>query len=132
MLGPIFMKIEYRRVTHVTVAVPAGEHERVKAFYGGILGLEEVTPPAAVDGAYDILWFQWLDVLLHIDFTPPWFRPAENRHLALEIKDIAKVRNYLEKQGAEIREAVVIPDRVRFYVLDPFGNYFEFIEMKHA
>jgi catechol 2,3-dioxygenase-like lactoylglutathione lyase family enzyme len=126
------MKIEYRRVNHVTVAVPAGEHEKVKAFYGGILGLEEVTPPAAVDGAYDILWFQWLDVLLHIDFTPPWFRPAENRHLALEVKDIAAVRNYLEKRGAEIREAVVIPDRVRFYVLDPFGNYFEFIEMKHA
>jgi catechol 2,3-dioxygenase-like lactoylglutathione lyase family enzyme len=126
------MKIEYRRVNHVTVAVPAGEHEKVKAFYGGMLGLQEVTPPGAVDGAYDILWFQWLDVLLHIDFTPPWFRPAENRHLALEVKDIAAVRDYLEKRGAEIREAVVIPDRVRFYVLDPFGNYFEFIEMKHA
>ena len=23
-------------------------------------------------------------------------------------------------------------DTRRFYVLDPFGNYFEFIEMKHA
>ena len=38
---------------------------------------------------------------------------------------------YLEENGAEIREAVVIPDRERFYVLDPFGNYFEFIEMKN-
>ena len=126
------MKIEYRRVNHVTVAVPAGQHETVKSFYGGILGLKEVTPPATVNGAYDILWFQWLDVLLHIDFTPPWFKPAENRHLAVEVDDIAAARDYLEKRGAEIREAVVIPDRVRFYVLDPFGNYFEFIEMKHA
>lgn len=126
------MKIEYRRVNHVTVAVPAGQHEKVKSFYGGILGLKEVTPPGAVNGAYDILWFQWLDVLLHIDFTPPWFKPAENRHLAVEVDDLAAVRDYLQKRGAEIREAVVIPDRLRFYVLDPFGNYFEFIEMRDA
>jgi catechol 2,3-dioxygenase-like lactoylglutathione lyase family enzyme len=126
------MKIEYRRVNHLTVAVPAGQHEKVKSFYGGILGLKEVTPLATVNGAYDILWFQWLDVLLHIDFTPPWFKPAEDRHLAVEVDDIAAVRDYLQKRGAEIREAVVIPDRLRFYVLDPFGNYFEFIEMRHA
>jgi catechol 2,3-dioxygenase-like lactoylglutathione lyase family enzyme len=126
------MKIEYRRVNHITVAVASGEHEKVRAFYGGILGLKEVSPPAAVQGAYDILGFQWLDVVLHIDFTPSWFRPAENRHLAVEVKDIGAVRDYLEKRGAEIREAVVIPDRVRLYVLDPFGNYFELIEMKKA
>jgi catechol 2,3-dioxygenase-like lactoylglutathione lyase family enzyme len=124
------MDIEYRRVNHVTVAVPTGEHEKVRAFYSGILGLKEVTPPAAVGGAYDILWFQWLDILLHIDFTPPWVKPAENRHVAVEVRNIRAVRDYLEKQGAEIREAVVIPDRVRFYVLDPFGNYFELIEMR--
>jgi catechol 2,3-dioxygenase-like lactoylglutathione lyase family enzyme len=124
------MKIAYRRVNHITVAVPSGEHEKVRAFYGGILGLKEVRPPGAVDQAYDILWFEWLNVLLHIDFTPPWFKPAENRHLAVEVENIGAVRDYLEKQGAEIREAVVIPDRVRFYVLDPFGNYFEFLEMK--
>ena len=124
------MDIEYRRVNHLTAAVPAGEHEKVRAFYSGILGLTEVTPPAALGGAYDILWFQWLEILLHIDFTPPWAKPAENRHVAVEVRNIRTVRDHLEKQGAEIREAVVIPDRDRFYVLDPFGNYFEFIEMK--
>lgn len=112
------MEIEYLRINHITVSVPSGEHEKVKMFYAEILGLKEVTPPATVDRAYDILWFQWFDVLLHI-FTPPWFKPAENRHLAIE-------------GGAEIREAVVIPDRVRFYVLDPFGNYFEFIQMNKS
>jgi hypothetical protein len=50
--------------------------------------------------------------------------------VAVDVRNIRAVRDYLEKQGAEIREAVVIPDRDRFYVLDPFGNYFEFIEMK--
>jgi cytochrome d ubiquinol oxidase subunit I len=27
------MKIEYRRINHVTLAVPAGEHEKVRAFF---------------------------------------------------------------------------------------------------
>jgi hypothetical protein len=56
--------------------------------------------------------------------------PAENRHVALEVKELKTVRAYLESKNAKIREAVVIPDRERFHVLDPFGNYFELIEMK--
>jgi len=126
------MTIVYRRINHVTLAVPAGEHAKVRAFYGGILGLQEVQRPEALGVVYDIIWYQWLGILLHIDFTPPWTRPAENRHLALEVKDLHAVRTYLEEKGAEIREAVPIPDRDRFYVLDPFGNYFEFIEMKNS
>jgi hypothetical protein len=46
-----------------------------------------------------------MDVLLHIDFSPPWFKPAENRHVAVEVKDIRSVRTYLEGQGAEIVQA---------------------------
>jgi len=30
-----FMNIEYRRINHVTVAVPAGEHEKVRASFVG-------------------------------------------------------------------------------------------------
>ena len=93
------MNIEYRRVNHVTVAVPAGEHEKVRAFYGGMLGLTEVTSPAALGGAYDILWFQWLDILLHIDFTPPWVKPAENRHVAVEVRQNSSLKYDLERGG---------------------------------
>jgi catechol 2,3-dioxygenase-like lactoylglutathione lyase family enzyme len=124
------VKIEYTRCNHVTLAVPAGEHDKARAFYGGVLGLEEVARPAALGTVYDLIWYWWLDLLLHLDFTPPWVQPAENRHLAVEVRDLPAVRAYLNQRGAEIREAVVIPDRERFYVLDPFGNYFELIEMK--
>ena len=31
------MKIEYRRINHITIAAPAGEHEKVRAFYGGLI-----------------------------------------------------------------------------------------------
>jgi len=56
--------------------------------------------------------------------------PAENRPIAVEVKGIHTVRTYLEQHGSEIREAVGMRDRERFYLLDPFGNYFEVLEMK--
>ena len=125
------MNVNAKRINHVTIAVPAGEHEKVRAFYGGLLGLEEIPRPAALNAVYDLMWFKFLDILLHLDFSPPWVEPAENRHLAFEVANLAAVRRYLESRGATIREAVAMPDRERFYLLDPFGNYFELIEM-HA
>jgi catechol 2,3-dioxygenase-like lactoylglutathione lyase family enzyme len=125
------MKPEYKRLNHVTINVPAGEHDKVRAFYGNVLGLKEIPFPQALASTYDLIWFECLDFLIHVDFSPPFFKPAENRHPALEVKNITDVRRHYESLGAEIREAVVIPDRDRFYVLDPFGNYFEIIEM-HA
>jgi len=122
------MNITYRRLNHVTIAAPAGEHAKVREFYGGVLGLKEIERPEALGGVYDLIWFEWLNFTLHIDLSPPWREPAENRHLAVEVKDIGAVRNRLRAQGLEIREAVVIPDRERFYLIDPFGNYFEFME----
>jgi len=124
------MKINATRINHITLAAPAGEHEKVRAFYGGVLGLKEIPRPEALNAVYDLIWFEFLGHLLHIDFSPPWTKPAENRHVALEITDLPGVRRYLESKGATIREAVAIPDRERFYLLDPFGNYFELLEMK--
>jgi hypothetical protein len=95
------MTITYRRVNHVTVAVPADEQAKVRAFYGGVLGLKEVKRPEALGAVYDIIWYELLDVLLHIDFTPPWTTPAENRHIALEVKNLDKVRTYLEENGSK-------------------------------
>jgi catechol 2,3-dioxygenase-like lactoylglutathione lyase family enzyme len=124
------MNLKAKRINHITVAVPAGEHAKVREFYGDLLGLEEVPRPEALNKVYDLMWFKFLDILLHLDFTPPWVKPAENRHIAVEIDDLPALRRYLESHHATIREAVVMPDRDRFYLLDPFGNYFELMEMK--
>jgi catechol 2,3-dioxygenase-like lactoylglutathione lyase family enzyme len=124
------MKFKAKRLNHITVAVPAGEHDKVREFYGEILGLEEIPRPASLNRAYDLMWFKFLDIVLHLDFTPPWVKPAENRHIAFEVVDLPAVRRYLESKRVIIREAVVMPDRDRFYLLDPFGNYFELLEMK--
>ena len=84
------MKVNAKRLNHVTIAVPAGEHEKVRAFYGGLLGLEEIPRPAALNAVYDLMWFKFLDILLHLDFTPPWVQPAENRHVAFEVGDLRR------------------------------------------
>ena len=123
-------KIVFKRINHVTVAVPAGEEAKVRAFYGGVLGLEEVPQDKSLQGHYMLIWYKLLDILLHLDFSPPWVTPAENHHVALEVKNLKEVRTYLESKNAEIRHAVPMPDRDRFYLIDPFGTYFEFIEMK--
>jgi catechol 2,3-dioxygenase-like lactoylglutathione lyase family enzyme len=123
-------RISFRRLNHVTVAVPAGEEEKVRAFYGGVLGLEELPQNQALQSRYTLIWYELLDIQLHLDFSPPWVTPAENHHVALEVRDLAAIREFLESKGATIREAVPMPDRERFYLLDPFGNYFEFIEFK--
>ena len=124
------MNLKAKRLNHITVAVPAGEHDRVRAFYSGVLGLEEIPRPDALNKVYDLIWYKFLDILLHLDFMPPWVTPAENRHIALEVVDLPAIRRYLESKGATIREAVQMPDRDRFYLLDPFGNYFELMEMR--
>jgi catechol 2,3-dioxygenase-like lactoylglutathione lyase family enzyme len=118
------MDIDYRRINHLTIAVPAGEHQKVRAFYGGVLGLKEVERPEALNKVYDLIWYEWMEILLHLDFTPPWTKPAENRHLAVEVKQIHTVRAYLEQQGAEILEAVPMPDRERYAVLGRWSTLF--------
>jgi catechol 2,3-dioxygenase-like lactoylglutathione lyase family enzyme len=123
-------KISFRRLNHITLAMPAGEEEKVRAFYGGVLGLKEVPHAAALAGRYQLIWYELLDIFLHLDFSQPWSPTAENRHVALEVRDLKSVRAYLESRQATLREAVPMPDRDRFYLLDPFGTYFEFIEMK--
>ncbi len=123
------MAIEFVRLNHITINVPPGEHEKVRWFYGDVLDLEEISYPKDLKGTYDLIWYKLLDFVIHIDFSPPFFKPAESRHPGLEVKNIHAVRKEFEKKGADIREAVLMSDRDRFYIVDPFGNYIEIIEL---
>jgi len=123
-------KIQFHRLNHVTIAVPTGEHDRVRAFYGGVLGLKELERPEQLRAVYDIIWFECAGIQIHIDLTPPFTAVAGNRHFALEVVDLAGIRHYLEEKKVPIKEAVPLPDRNWFYLPDPFGNTIEFLEFK--
>ncbi len=131
------MALSIRRLNHITVNAPSGEEAKVRHFYGTVLGLKEVDLPPSLTAIYEIVWFELLDYLLHIEFTHHYVRPlspTENgvfmpgRHFAIEVRKIHDVRKDLEANGIPIHEAVELPDRDRFYCEDPFGNILEIIE----
>ncbi len=131
------MTIEFRRINHITVNAPSGSQTQVLWFYGTILGLKLIPIPEKLIGVYEILWFQLLEILLHIEFVKDFVAPSvvyENgvilpgRHIALEIKNIQHVRELLHNEGITLYEGVTLTDRDRFYAVDPFGNFLELIE----
>ena len=130
------MPIEITRLNHITYNAPSGEEAKVKKFYGEMLGLQEIPIPKALEGIYEITWYKMMDYIFHIEYIKNYSKPKRDTngailpgyHMALEVKNIKAFKQDLIKKGAEIKEAVVIPDRERFYVVDPFDNYIEIIE----
>lgn len=133
------MKIQYTRINHYTITAPLGTEEKALWFYRDILGLKVIEIPGDVASVYKLLWFDLADITVHIEFTRNHVVPKEEvtdegailpgRHLALEIKDIEKVHAYFKKKGIEIREALDLKAQERFYIIDPFGNVYGFMEI---
>jgi catechol 2,3-dioxygenase-like lactoylglutathione lyase family enzyme len=123
------MKITFRRLDHVQVCVPRGEESRARAFYGGLLGLEEVEKPEAVrknGGA----WYNVADVQLHVGVEEA-VAPSK-RHPAFEVENVEGVRAFLEERGVRTKDEEVIPGVRRFSFFDPFGNRIELLEKTKA
>jgi catechol 2,3-dioxygenase-like lactoylglutathione lyase family enzyme len=115
------------RLQHASLAYQPGEQEKVRAFYSGLLGLQEkqVPEPLANRG---LIWFFAGDNAMEIHLAPSEYlqRPGEGRHLCFEVPDIEELRRSFSEAGYEIISDIPIPQRPRFFVHDPFGNYLEF------
>jgi catechol 2,3-dioxygenase-like lactoylglutathione lyase family enzyme len=124
------MTITFKRLDHVQVCIPRGAETQARAFYGGLLGLEEIEKPEVLR-ANGGMWYNVADVQLHIgveDTVAP-----SKRHPAFEIENIAEVRTYLERNGVRTKDEETIPGVVaRFSFFDPFGNRIELIEMTES
>lgn len=120
------MKIEFKRLDHIMLCIPPGKEQEAREFYGGVLGLEELT-----DLGYPLpngaIWFQAADIQLHIRAEE--VHDLSQRHPAFEVHDLAGARAVLEKHGIPYKNESKIPDRDRFSFRDPFGNRIELIEM---
>jgi len=114
-------------IDHVQLAMPAGEEDRARAFYGDVLGMTE-TPKPAVLAARGGVWFTTGAVTLHLGVEAE-FRPARKAHPALLVDD-------LDAMLARLRAAdVAISDNEpplegyqRVHIHDPFGNRIELME----
>jgi len=119
------MGIEFKRINHIHITVPAERLEEARTFYEDIIGLQQVARP---DDVFDApgSWFTLTDIELHIGVEPGM--PRSIRHYAFEVDDIAAARKHLEDNGVELIEQTIIPGRTRFSFIDPFGNRVELLQ----
>jgi catechol 2,3-dioxygenase-like lactoylglutathione lyase family enzyme len=121
------MRITFKRLDHVQVCYPPGEEARARAFYGGLLGLEEIEKPEPLRGRGG-MWYSIADIQLHLGVEASGAASSPKRHPAFEVERIAEVRAYLEGVGVPVRDEPAIAGLERFSFFDPFGNRFELME----
>jgi catechol 2,3-dioxygenase-like lactoylglutathione lyase family enzyme len=113
-------------IDHVQVAAPAGCEAEARAFYGALLGLEELPKPEAL-AARGGCWFRAGAQELHVGVEDP-FTPARKAHSSFLVTDLDALAAKLTGAGIDVAYDDLIPDTKRFYAADPFGNRLEFRE----
>jgi len=111
-------------IDHVQVAAPAGCEGAARAFYGALLGLEELSKPEPLR-ARGGCWFRAGDQELHVGVGDP-FAPALKAHPGLVTADLDGLRARLNGVGIETTDDDAVPGTRRFFAADPFGNRLEF------
>jgi catechol 2,3-dioxygenase-like lactoylglutathione lyase family enzyme len=118
------------RLQHVSVAIGPGSEERARAFYGGLLGLEERAVPPHLDPA-GLIWFRaGGDLELHLILAAD--AQQDLAHFCLVAEDLEGLRARLEASGHETSDATPIVGRPRFFCRDPFGNLVELTRIEDA
>ena len=111
-------------IDHVQVAAPAGCEAEAMAFYGGLLGLEELPKPEAL-AARGGCWFKAGAQELHVGVEEP-FTAARKAHPSFVVSDLDDLAARLTRAGIEVAYDDQIPGTRRFQSADPFGNRLEF------
>ena len=111
------------RLQHVSIPIPLDGGERARAFYGGLLGLEERDVLPNLDPAR-FIWFRvGGDLELHLMLVDE--PPAQLPHFCLAVDDLGALRAHIEAAGVATRDGTVLVGRPRFTCRDPFGNLVE-------
>jgi catechol 2,3-dioxygenase-like lactoylglutathione lyase family enzyme len=115
------------RLQHVSCAVPADAQDAIRAFYGGVLGLEEKQTPKEL-AELNVVWFSAGDNEMELHFIPDPIQadPLAQYHFCLEVADLEQYRARLTEAGYVTTEATPILNRPRFFCRDPFNNLVEF------
>lgn len=112
-------------IDHVQLAMPAGQEQRAREFYSGLLGIPEKAKPPQLAGRGGA-WFESAGVKVHLGVEQD-FRPAKKAHPGLIVDDLEALVERLRQAGVN-----VVPDEVslgspRYFAEDPFGNRLELV-----
>ena len=111
------------RIDHVAIDVT--DVSRAKAFYTGVLGLQEIARPSSFTFAG--AWYQIGPGVLHLVSRPEKY-PDAPHHFCLWVEDIRHAAEALTLAGYSVAwdTRYKIPGIDRFFVRDPDGNQVEF------
>lgn len=113
------------RLDHIQLAMPAGQEDTARAFYGDLLEFKEVKKPAALE-ALGGVWFQGAGFGLHLGVMKD-FRPATKAHPAFCALNLTTLFKRLELAKIMPKWDDSLEGVKRFYANDPFGNRLEFL-----
>ena len=111
---------------HVQLAMPQGEEDAARRFYGQLLGLMEVPKPTAL-AKRGGCWFESGDVRVHLGVEVD-FRPARKAHPAFQVSDLQTIRDRMIAGGVAVKDDAALEGFSRFFVADPFGNRIEILQ----
>jgi catechol 2,3-dioxygenase-like lactoylglutathione lyase family enzyme len=114
-------------IHHIQLAMPPGEEDAGRRFYGDLLGLAEVPKPSELAPRGGI-WFRSGELEVHLGIERQDFRPATKAHPAFLVSGLDELRARLEEAGYRIDEDVQFEGFRRFHVRDPFGNRLELVQ----
>lgn len=118
--------MEVYALDHVQLAMPQGQEERARAFYGGVLGLTEQPKPANLAKRGGV-WFAGGTLRLHMGVERE-FRPARKAHPALLVRGVEEMAARCVAAGYPVVSEEPLEGYERVYVSDPFGNRIELLE----
>lgn len=119
--------MEICRLHHGQVSIPKGSEEQARAFYCGVLGMREISKPAALQGRGGF-WLELGEIQIHFGVEDGVDRRATKAHLAYEVSGLSQWNETLSRSGIEAKMGIPIPGYERFEFRDPFGNRVEFLE----
>jgi catechol 2,3-dioxygenase-like lactoylglutathione lyase family enzyme len=114
-------------IHHVQVAMSRGGEDEARAFYAGLLGLDEVPKPDALASRGGV-WFERGEVRIHLGVEE--LDPPTRAHPALLVDDLAAFGARLRAAGFAPTHDDLLPGFDRFYVQDPFGNRVELLQAR--
>ena len=110
---------------HIQLAMPEGQEEDARRFYGEVLGLEELEKPDLLKSKGGV-WFRLGAHQLHLGVETP-FSPARKAHPAFRVEDLDGLAKKLEDAEFSLTWDDRIPGVRRFHTHDVFGNRLEFL-----
>jgi catechol 2,3-dioxygenase-like lactoylglutathione lyase family enzyme len=120
------LRIAILGIDHVQLAIPPDGEDAARAFYGGLLGLEELPKPEPLRARGGV-WFRAGDQELHLGVEDP-FAPARKAHPGLVVEGLDALRARLRAAGVEYEDDEKIRGVDRLFVHDPHGNRLELRE----